>query len=88
LDRVQSRQEGRKHLNFSEIAKLPLGQQQAILFESISQIELGAMPLPAYERLHPESEIAPQQLTVLENYLSSTVSNKAVTMERDQLRRH
>ena len=73
--------EGRKHLNFSESGKLPLGQQQAILFESISQIELGAMPLPAYERLHPESEIAPQQLTVLKNYLSSTVSNKAVTVE-------
>ena len=73
--------EGRKHLNFSESGKLPLGQQQAILFESISQIELGAMPLPAYERLHPESEITPQQLTVLKNYLSSTVSNKAVTVE-------
>ena len=68
--------EGRKHLNFSEIGSLPLAQQQGVLFESISQIELGAMPLPAYERLHPESEITPQQLTVLKNYLNSAVSNR------------
>ena len=73
--------EGRKHLNFSEIGNLPLAQQQGILFESISQIELGAMPLPAYERLHPESEITPQQLTVLKNYLNSTVPNRVVTAE-------
>lgn len=73
--------EGRKHLNFSEIGKLPVEQQRGILFESISQIELGAMPLPAYERLHPESEITPQQLTVLKNHLSSTVAPKVVTAE-------
>ena len=73
--------EGRKHLNFSEIGSLPLAQQQGVLFESISQIELGAMPLPAYERLHPESAITPQQLTVLKNYLNSAVSNRVVTAE-------
>ena len=48
---------GRARLNFSEIGKLPAGQQKAALFESVSQIELGAMPLPAYRRVHPESEI-------------------------------
>ncbi len=52
--------EGRERLNFSEIAKLPPAQQQAILFESVSQIELGAMPLLAYQRLHPESVITPE----------------------------
>ncbi len=36
---------GRARLNFSEIGKLPAGQQKAALFESVSQIELGAMPL-------------------------------------------
>ena len=61
--------EGRERLNFSQIGKLPPAQQRGILFESVSQIELGAMPLPAYERLHPESRITPQQLAVLKNYL-------------------
>jgi hypothetical protein len=61
--------EGRERMNFSEVGKLPLAQQQGFLFESVSQIELGAMPLPAYERLHPESRITPEQLAVLKNYL-------------------
>ena len=71
--------EGRKHLNFSEIARLPPAQQQAILFESVSQIELGAMPLLAYQRLHPESVITPEQLAVLKKYLSPVAPNEAAT---------
>src|SRR5260370_38675500 len=56
--------QGRKHLNFSEIAKLPAPQQKGILFESISQIELGAMPLPSYNRMYQESRTtAPRPLT-------------------------
>jgi hypothetical protein len=62
--------EGRKHLNFSEIGKLPVAQQNAALYESISQIETGAMPLPAYKRIHPESVITPEQLSVLKRYLT------------------
>jgi len=65
---VRDVREGRKHLNFSEIGKLPPGQQRGILFESVSQIELGAMPLPAYKRLHPESVVTPEQLMVLKSY--------------------
>jgi len=61
---------GRARLNFSEIGKLPDAQQKAALFESVSQIELGAMPLPAYSRVHPESVIRPEQLGVLKGYLS------------------
>jgi hypothetical protein len=68
--------EARKHLNFSEIGKLPEGQQKAALFESVSQIELGAMPLAAYTRLHPESVITPEQLAVLKTYLSPTAPNQ------------
>src|SRR5260370_41277168 len=37
--------EGRKRLNFSEIGKLPAGQQRAIRFGYVRQIELSAMPL-------------------------------------------
>lgn len=62
--------QGRARLNFSEIGKLPVAQQKATLFESVSQIELGAMPLPAYRRVHPESAIHPEQLAVLKSYLA------------------
>jgi hypothetical protein len=73
---VQDIREGRAHLNFSEMGRLPAAQQQAALFEAVSQIELGAMPLPPYKRLHPESVITPEQLAVLKKYLLSAVSNE------------
>jgi len=62
--------QGRSRLNFSEIGKLPAAQQKGTLFEAVSQIELGAMPLPAYKRVHPESVITPEQLAVLKKYLT------------------
>jgi Cytochrome P460/Haem-binding domain len=72
---------GRRRLNFSEIATLPLAQQHGYLFESVSQIELGAMPLPDYKRLHPESSITPTQLAVLKDYLRSLEPNTTATPE-------
>ena len=66
--------QGRARLNFSEIGKLPAAQQKAALFESVSQIELGAMPLPAYRRVHPESVIQQEQLGILKSYLAPAVS--------------
>jgi hypothetical protein len=69
--------EARKRLNFSEIGNLPAGQQRATLFEAVSQIELGAMPLPAYKRVHPESAITPEQLAVLKEYLNPAAPNEA-----------
>jgi Haem-binding domain/Cytochrome P460 len=70
--------EGRKSLNFSEIGKLPSAQQRAILFEAVNQIQLGAMPLPAYRRVHPGSVVTEEQLTVLRNYLNPS-SASAIT---------
>lgn len=67
---------GRKHLNFSEIGNLPPAQQKGILFESISQIELGAMPLPGYKRMHSVSVITAQQLAILKEYLSPATPNE------------
>jgi len=61
---------GRHSLNFSEIGKLPLAQQKAALYEAVNQIQLGAMPLPAYTRLHREAAVAPTQLSILKNYLN------------------
>jgi len=66
---VRDVREGRRHLNFSEIGALPAGQQRGILYESLSQIELGAMPLPAYTRAHPSSIITDRQLATLKDYL-------------------
>ena len=68
--------QARKHLNFSEIAKLPAAQQKAVLFESVNEIQVGAMPLPLYVRLHSESVITPQQLALLKRYLHSPARNK------------
>jgi hypothetical protein len=72
--------EGRKHLNFSEIGKLPPPQQRGILFEAVSQIELGAMPLPAYQRLHPGSMITSEQLSILKQYLNPARPQGAATV--------
>jgi len=63
----------RAHLNFSEIGKPPAAQQKAALYESVSQIELGAMPLPDYRRVHPESVIHPEELAALKSYLTPAV---------------
>ena len=62
---------GRERLNFSEFSNLPAPQQAALLFESLSQIELDAMPLPAYRRLHPESKLTSTQIGTLKTYLRS-----------------
>jgi hypothetical protein len=78
---AQDVREGRKHLNFSEIGKLPAAQQQGILFEAVSQIELGAMPLPAYKRVHPESVITPEKLQVLKDYLTPPAQPAATAAE-------
>ena len=62
---------GRERLNFSEFANLPAAQQTALLFESLSQIELGAMALPTYTQFHPESKLTAAQIDTLRNYLRS-----------------
>ena len=61
--------QARKHLNFSEIGKLPAGQQKAALYEAVNMIQLGAMPLPSYALLHPQAHVSPEDLAVLKNYL-------------------
>jgi hypothetical protein len=69
----------RAHINFSEIGKLPVGQQRAALFEGIFQVSFGAMPLPQYGRLHPGSSVTPEQLNVLKQYLLSTTPSEPAT---------
>jgi hypothetical protein len=62
--------EARRHLNFSEIGMLPPAMQKAILYEAVNQVRLGAMPLPQYRMVHPESVVSAEKLAVLEKYLA------------------
>jgi len=62
--------EGRKHLNFSEIGKIPAAQQKAVLFEAVYQIQQNTMPPPAYRLVHPGSAVTPEQLAALKQYLN------------------
>jgi hypothetical protein len=66
---VRDVRKARKQLNFSELGTQPKAHQRAVLFESLNQIQIGAMPLPSYRRLHPEAVITPAQLSVLRSYL-------------------
>src|ERR1700676_58014 len=82
---VSDVQDGRKRLNFSEIGKLSPGEQKAALYECISQIQLGEMPLSPYVMVHPESAITPVQLAVLKDYLPpmAAVLNPPATSPAD-----
>lgn len=76
--------EGRRQLNFSEIGSLPAAQQRGILFEAVSNIQMGVMPLPSYLRVHPHAAVTPEQLAVLKAYLSPpTVAKVADTSAAD-----
>jgi Haem-binding domain/Cytochrome P460 len=60
----------RSRLNFSEIGKQPPAKQRAMLFEAVNMIQLGAMPLPSYRRVHPGATVTAAQLETLKAYLN------------------
>jgi hypothetical protein len=62
--------EARAHLNFSELGTKSLSQQRAAMFQAVNFIRAGLMPLPSYRRLHPEARVSPQQMAILEAYLT------------------
>jgi hypothetical protein len=70
---VKDVEEARRHVNFSEIGKLPVAQQNGILFEAVNQIQFGAMPLPSYRYAHPGAAVTPEQLAILKAYLLQIV---------------
>ncbi len=67
----------RRHVNFSELGGQPVGQQNAILFEAVNQVQLGAMPPASYRLAHPEAKLSPSQREVLKMYLTSLESRQA-----------
>lgn len=52
----------REHLNFSTIGTEPQAVQKAKLYEAVNMIQLGAMPLPNFLRMHPEARVTPEEL--------------------------
>jgi hypothetical protein len=69
----------RARLNFSEIGKLPPAKQRAMLFEAVNMIQLGAMPLPSYRRVHPGSTVTAAQLETLKAYLDPFAMPRAAS---------
>jgi hypothetical protein len=70
---------GRRRLNFSEFGKLRPGQQKATLYEAVNQIQLGAMPLSAYARLHRNAIVTADQLSQLKMYLDPSAAPGAAS---------
>jgi mono/diheme cytochrome c family protein len=62
--------DGREHLNFSTLGSKPPAAQKAALYEAVTMIQLGAMPLPRFLALHPEAKVTPEQMVVLKAYLA------------------
>lgn len=60
----------REHLDFSTLGSKPAAAQKATLYEAVNMIQLGAMPLPAFVKLHPEAKVAPEELAMLKAYLA------------------
>src|SRR5580704_4344269 len=60
----------REHLNFTTLGSKPAAAQRAELFEAVNMIQLGAMPLPSFLKLHPEARVTPEELTRLKAYLA------------------
>jgi mono/diheme cytochrome c family protein len=60
----------RQHLNFSTLGSQPPAVQRATLFEAVNMIQLGAMPLPSFTKLHPDARVTTEDLATLKAYLA------------------
>ncbi len=70
-------QRARAAVNYSEMGTKPLATQRAVLFESVNQIELGAMPLRIYLLGHPDAEVTAEELATLKKYLAPFATGPA-----------
>jgi hypothetical protein len=60
----------RQHLNFSRLGAKPAAVQKATLYEAVTMVQLGAMPLPKFVALHPDARMSADDLNVLKAYLA------------------
>jgi hypothetical protein len=72
--------DARAHLNFSELGAKPAAMQRAELFEAVTQIQLGAMPLPRYLAAHPGAGVTADELKVLKDYLAPFAAAKTASV--------
>jgi hypothetical protein len=75
---------GRLHLNFSAFGQLSPPAQKAMLYESVNQMQLGAMPPKNYLLLHSEAKVTPEQLDTLKKYLHPSNDITPATAEGRQ----
>jgi len=66
---------GRQYLNFSRWDSMPMTIQKGVLFESLNQIQFGTMPLDSYEKIHPGSKVSSSEVSEIEKYLSTLITN-------------
>ena len=52
----------REHLNFSSLGTKPAAAQKATLYEAVNMIQLGAMPLPSFRKLHSDANVTPEEM--------------------------
>jgi hypothetical protein len=60
----------REHLNFSTLGAKPAAAQKATLYEAVNMVQLGAMPLPQFLKLHPDAKVTADELATLKTYLA------------------
>jgi mono/diheme cytochrome c family protein len=60
----------RGHLNFSTLGAKPAAAQKGTLYEAVNMVQLGAMPLPKFLKLHPQARVTPEELASLKAYLA------------------
>jgi hypothetical protein len=60
----------REHLNFSTLGAKPAAAQKATLYEAVNMVQLGAMPLPQFLKLHPDARVTADELATLKTYLA------------------
>ncbi len=75
---------GRLHLNFSTYGQLSPTAQKAMLYESVNQVQLGAMPPKNYLLVHPEAKVTPEQLDILKKYLHPSDTVAVASLEATQ----
>ena len=60
----------REHLDFSTLGSKPAAAQKAKLFEAVNMVQLGAMPLASFLKLHHDARVTPEELATLKSYLA------------------
>jgi Haem-binding domain/Cytochrome P460 len=66
--------QAREHLNFSTLGAKAAAAQKGSLYESVSFIQLGAMPLQDFLMLHPSARVTPEEMAMLKAYLAPWAS--------------